>query len=567
VPSFKFNKNKIIKIFDIATIEKSKMNILTSGNSSEEKKQYNLLFFIILSLAMGLRLFHYFYNRSLWMDEVYLSSSFFHMNYKELANSILDYQQKAPVGFLWLVKLSVNLFGRNEMSLRLIPLLAGILSIFYFARVCKYFLNTWSQLLALSIFAFAPALIYHSSEIKQYSMECLATVMSLSLFISYKDDQSWKAKLLWGILGGLILWFSFSVIFILAGIATGLSLNYILKKEWNSFLLNALPFGIWLISFILNYVFFTHKHAESSWVVYFFKTYDNFMPFPPHSIQQLKWFPRNFYEMMDYPLGMTWNPKDFSCTLLKVIAFPYIPVILLFSGISRLYKKNQGDFYALMFPIVLMLVASGMLLYPLLERFWVFIAPVFILFMAIGFEYYQQKIKSVMYRRLLFIIIMASPLFQSMYYVIQPRYFYKHKKSFEKEGLIHINNNYRDGDAVYNYWNNAPGYRVYKNILTFKYNAVEGHDFRKISSDLADYNKHLKTDLNLISGKKRVWLIYNTQFLTDIGDLVDDPKWYYKNQRSPTDNLLTQFNLLGRPIKKIVYKDITIYLFELGTKI
>jgi hypothetical protein len=540
------------------------MNNLINENSSEENKQYNIYFFTILSLATGLRLFHYFYNRSLWMDEVYLSSSFFHMTYTELATHVLDYQQKAPIGFLWLVKLSVNLFGYNEMSLRLIPLLAGILSVFYFVRVCKYFLSPWSQLLALCIFAFAPAFIYHSTEIKQYSIECLATVMSLSLFIRYKDDQSWKAKILLGIMGGIILWFSFSVIFVLAGIAVGVSLNYIFRKEWKSFFINALPFCMWLISFLLNYVLFTHKHAESSWVVYFFKTYDNFMPLPPHSIQQLKWFPRNFYEMMDYPLGMTWNSKYSSNDLVKVITIPFIPIIFLISGISRLYKKNKEDFYALIVPILFMLTASGLSFYPLIERFWVFIAPLFILFIAMGFEYYQRKVKSVKFKWLLPFLILGSPVSESIYFAIQPQFFYKHKKSFEREGLTYINNNFRDGDAVYNYWNNAPGYKVYKNILNLKYKAIEGHDFRKSSADLTEYNKNLKTDLNPISGKKRIWLIYNKQFLTDIGDLVDDPKWYYTDQFSPINNLLIQFNQLGKPVKTFIRADLIIYLFELN---
>jgi 4-amino-4-deoxy-L-arabinose transferase-like glycosyltransferase len=563
MPSFQACRNKIIKIFDIATLN-LKMNDLTGKTIFDKKERYRILLLITLALGTGLRLFHYFYNRSLWMDEIYLSSSFSHLNYADLATRALDYQQKAPIGFLWLVKLSLNLFGYNEMALRLIPLLAGIASIFYFERICRYFLKPRAKLLALCIFAFAPALIYHAVEIKQYSTECLATIIALYLFIQYKDRNSWAAKISWGILGGLILWFSFSVIFILAGIATGLSLHYLLKKDWKSFFSSAFPFCIWLVSFILNYILFTHKHAESTWVVYFFKVYDNFMPFPPHSLQELKWFPRNFYSMMDYPLGLIWNIRDLSSgPLLKIITIPLIPVILLFSGIICLYRKNRDNFFALLFPVIFMLIASGLYLYPLLERFWVFIAPVFILFTAIGYEYYQKKIKSTTFSWILFLVIAGSPIVQSVYFIIQPQYFYRHKKSFEKEALAAINNQYREGDAVYNYWNNAPGYKVYKHIFNFNYTAIEGQDFRKTSKDLAAYNRNLRGDFDHFSGKKRVWLLYNTQFLTDIGDFTDDPVWYYKSQQSPAENLLTQFQHLGKPVKKLIYKDITIYLFEL----
>lgn len=519
---------------------------------------------MILSLGTALRLFHFIYNRSLWMDEIYLASSFSHMGYSDLAGKMLDYEQKAPLGFLWLVKSAVNLFGYHEMSLRLVPLIAGLFSLFLFVPVSRYFLKPWAQIMAIGIFAFAPALIYHSVEIKQYAMECLATVFALYLFIRYKDSDSWKDQFCWGILGAITLWFSFSVIFVLAGIACGISLDYLIKRDWKSFFSNAMPFLLWLGSFLLNYLLFTHKHAESSWVVYFFKTYDNFMPFPPHSMQELKWFPRNFNDLMDYPLGVSWSLKGWTnSSILQVISLPVIPSVLLFTGFYAMARLSRRNFYSFLFPVLFMLLASGLYLYPLLERFWVFISPVFILLIAYGFEYYQQNIRSAAVFRTIFIVVFSIPAVQSVYYLAQPQRFYKHKKSYEREGLVYISNNFRQGDAVYNYWNNAPGYHVYKSLYPFKYHAVEGQDFRKKSDGLTSYNRNLATDTDKLKGNKRVWLIFNTQFLTDIGDLADDPRWYYKNQQSPNNNLLQQFRKIGKPIKKWVKSDLSIYLFEL----
>jgi hypothetical protein len=80
---------------------------------TEKKTSINVVILLICVTGVLLRLFHYFYNRSLWMDEIYLSSSFLHFNYTELATTVLDHDQKAPLGFLWLVKLAVDLFGRN----------------------------------------------------------------------------------------------------------------------------------------------------------------------------------------------------------------------------------------------------------------------------------------------------------------------------------------------------------------------------------------------------------------------------------------------------------------------
>lgn len=544
------------------------MNNLTSGKFYSKNKKSSNFLLTILILGITLRLFHYFYNRSLWMDEVYLSSSLLRLNYSDLTFTLLDYQQKAPVGFLWLVKLTVNLFGNQETVLRMIPLIAGIVSLFLYLRVCKYFLKPWAQLLAMTIFAFAPAIIYHSVEIKQYATECLATVIALYLFTKYHKSNEWKDRIVWGIYGALTLWFSYSVIFMLVGIAAGMSWYAIHKKDWRLFFNNLVTFGLWMISFLVNYFMFTHKHAESQWVVYWFRLYNNFMPFPPHNIRELKWFSTNFYQLLDYPLGVALNIKEFSSsTLLKIIALPVVPVILLFTGAFSIARKNSKYFYILLLPVVLMLIASGLHLYPLLERFWLFIAPVFILFIALGFEYYQDRFN---FRKLLwivFILLIIPSVFQSVYFIIHPEKFYKHKKSYERESLVYINDNFQQGDAVYVYWNNLPGFKVYQKIIKLNYRAIEGGDYRRTSKNLAVYNQHLQKDFTRFSKKKRVWLLFNTQFLTTIGDYADDPLWYYKNRFTPAENLFQQINKVGKPLKTIVYKDVTLCLVELGLKL
>jgi len=498
------------------------------------------------------------------MDEIYLSSSFLHFSYWELATEALDHDQKAPIGFLWLVKLTVDLFGKNEMALRIIPLLAGAGSLILYTRVCGNFLKPLSQILALVIFAFAPALIYHSVEIKQYSTECLATVIALYLFIRFKDAQELKGKLLWGVLGAVLLWFSYSVIFVLAGIAAGETLYALIKKNWNILFINLVPFSLWVISFAINYVLFTHRQAESQWVVYFFKTYHNFMPMPPHNRQDLLWYPKNLQQMMDYPLGMVWDLQEFrKGRFTKLLNIPVIPIILMATGIVSLFWSRRRSFYILIFPVLLMLFASGLFLYPLIERFWVFIAPVLIVFIALGFEFYVLKLKTKWITAVLFILVAAGPVLQSAYFVVKPEKFYKHKKSLVRESLVYISNNFREGDVVYNYWNNYPGFDFYKSILPLRFKAVEGHDVRKQFNNLAAYNQNLQQDFEQFDGKKRVWVIYNTLFLTDIGDLTDDPKWYYKNH-SPNQNLINQFNKIGRRVQKYVYPDVTVSLYELN---
>ena len=205
---------------------------------------WRILLGLIFGIGIFLRLFHYFTNRSLWIDEAYLSISLIKMGFVELATPPLEYEQKAPIGFLWAVKAMVILFGKKEMALRLIPLLCGIAALFVFVPVARTFLKPLGFLTALGIICFAPPLVYHTVEIKQYGSEMLATVLCLYLYIHYQGKLDLKNLFIWGFWGAIILWFSYSAIFILAGMAFGISLYYLLRKEWKQFFSSVIPFSI-----------------------------------------------------------------------------------------------------------------------------------------------------------------------------------------------------------------------------------------------------------------------------------------------------------------------------------
>ncbi|WP_233602994.1 glycosyltransferase family 39 protein [Pedobacter sp. KBW06] len=530
---------------------------------SEEKKKWFFILKIFLFAGLVIRFYHFFYDRSLWMDEVYLSSSLLKTSYLDLATKPLYYQQKAPIGFLWLVRFMVETFGNTELCLRTIPLISGIVSMFLFVPVSRYFLSKPGAVLATGILCISPALVYHSVEIKQYSTELLATILSLYLFIKYSQKNDIKNMLVWGICGALILWFSYSAIFILAGIAIGLSAFYLVTKNIKQFSISIIPFGFWLISFAINYFLFTHKHAESQWIAYWFRSYHNFMPFPPTSFTDTKWFFINVYRMMDYPLGLLWNFNSTPSVFGIIVKLPFIPIALLLAGAYAFIKGSKTNALTIFVPVILTFIASGLELYPLTERFWVFISPVFILMIANGFSYIAEKFRFGKWTVLFFLLVIAPALIQSAAFMMNPEQFYVHKKSFQREALLFVNRNYSPGDAVYVYWNNLPGYKLYKLMYPLKYTAIEGEDQRKFAQSYGDYDQRLNADFSKFSKGKRVWLIYNTRFLTDIGDRIDEPFWYYKDRQNPTDHLFKEFMKMGRPVRKFVSADVTVYLFEL----
>ncbi len=92
----------------------------------------------LAAVALGclLRIVQYLLDRSLWMDEAYLSLNILHRSFAGLCRA-LDYHQGAPIGFLLLEKSAVRLWGGSEYVLRLIPLLAGIASVLLFYRLAS----------------------------------------------------------------------------------------------------------------------------------------------------------------------------------------------------------------------------------------------------------------------------------------------------------------------------------------------------------------------------------------------------------------------------------------------
>jgi len=529
--------------------------------SSIKFTKINLFLVLILSAGLLFRLFHFFSNRSLWLDEGYLSSSLLRMNYFELATKPLDYQQKAPIGFLWSVKFFINLFGKNEYALRTVPLLTGTFSLLLFIPVAKFFLKAYGVVLALALLAFAPAMIYHTVEIKQYSTELFCTILAFYLLIKYKDCSTAKEAFCWGIYGAILLWFSYSVIFILAGFGMALSLYYFFKKKWNMLFLHAVPFLIWFSSFSINYLLFIQKTEGANWVVYWFNFYGNFMPLPPKSLTDLSWFVVNVYRMLDYPMGLLWNFVNVSANgaINSLFKMPLLPIFLMAYGVYTFNKVSKQQFLIMMVPIGVVFLASGLKLYPLTERFWIFITPIFIILLAKGFS----AVRVGKFKMILFALILVGPVYQSFSSVLHPEKFYMHKKSFRKEIFNYINGNFEKDDAVYIYWNELSGYKVYKNLYSYKYYGIEGHDFRSVSENFADYNKHLKMDFKKFAGNKRVWLLFNNKYLSNVGDMINDPSWYYQSGFNPTKNLERDFLEIGIPIKKIVTADVTLCLYEL----
>ncbi|MCD8742405.1 glycosyltransferase family 39 protein [Mucilaginibacter roseus] len=490
------------------------------------------LLWIIIALGIALRVYHLVDNRSLWEDEVYLSTGFAEYNLGDVLTKPLPFQQKAPLGYLLVVKSITTVLGAHELPLRLFPFICGVLSLLVFVPVVTKLLKPAGRLVAMVLLAFGPITLYHSVEAKQYSVELFSVILLLYLYIKYHGKPTLKERLFWGAWGAVIVWFSFASIFVMAAMAAAIGLTYLLKKQYNQ-LIGVLPvFALWFGSFIINYVLFTHKDSDTGWLVYFFVYHDSFMPISGHA---LPWIVKRMVSFLNYPMGLSWmsvyNAGVLQQALLRMI---FVPLLLVALGTWQLYRNKKQLVLIVAFSFLIVFAASALKLYPFHERLTLFLAPLFMLLLASGVDFFSQRpYRSPVALTVLGLMLVFGPVKNTIAQTAHTYLFGDYKKSFQREALTYLNNNYQPGDEVYVYWNNLPGYNFYRQVYPLKFKAIEGVDYRHRVSNFNDYFTLVDRDLSPFKGKKRVWIVQHNHMDIPIGDFIGDPAWYYKDNNGP----------------------------------
>ncbi len=522
----------------------------------------------LVAVGVFLRLFHYFNNRSLFIDEIYLSTSLIKMSFAELTSPMLDYQQKAPLGFLWLVKLSVVLFGKKEMALRLVPLLAGITSLFVFLPVARYFLKPLGVVLAVGMLALAPVLVYHSVEIKQYCTEMLASIVSLYLYTRYHQRQDYSSLFLWGLWGALILWFSYAAIFVLAGIAIGLSLYYLFTKDWNRLFASLIPFSLWFFSFALNFYLFTYKHTGSDWLVEWFRLRNGFLPLNASAKDVVVWLAQSIYSLLNYPLGILWNASQIHALgnpILKLLLkMPLVLFLFWGAGMYTFFRHNRKALLILVLPLGLTLFAGLLEQYPFYERLTVFLAPLLILMIAHGCAAVTNYFPAHAQWRFIFpAILLFWPFWKSVDQVLQPEQFGSRKISYYRQGILFLKERMQQDDVVYVYWNAKHYYDYYNEAYDLNLGGIQLNDFRLVSKDPEEYLRRLRPEYQNAAQPGRVWFVHDPLLTIDIGEYDHQPAWYHEDVNASGALVCRDLESMGkREVESYVRLNAGIRLFE-----
>ncbi|MEM1218116.1 MAG: hypothetical protein AAGH79_04360 [Bacteroidota bacterium] len=337
------------------------------------------LLVLILLIGIGLRIWAYWQNPSLFLDEANLARNVAERSFEGFFRT-LDYHQYAPPLFMSLVKGATLFFGQGEWGLRFWPLLAGVGALVLFWILSKEWnLSFLGQFYGLALFAGSGLAILYSVSTKQYSTDMLITL--LLIYLADRDLQqghlqAWKR---WIWLGVLAPWISMPSMFLLSGVGLAFGWASIRQNEswaWTKEATRWVLTGLtWLGSFGLYYWLLLRSDIESDFLQQWHQDY--FLPLLPLSAESWEQFSS---------VGIQVFKAAFGFTSLAI----GLGLGLFILGITRLVRDPIRG-CLLLIPLLACWVASALQQYSMMPRLLSFAFPVIWLVAAWGITFLLEK--------------------------------------------------------------------------------------------------------------------------------------------------------------------------------
>ncbi|MCF7854063.1 MAG: glycosyltransferase family 39 protein [Candidatus Pacebacteria bacterium] len=326
----------------------------------------------IITLAIFARLGLLLYNRSIWLDEAFISHAIAYSPLSNLLIPPLEYTNVVPAGFLLVSRGFTTLFGTHDFVFRLFPFFCGVASVVLFYALIRNWLSPVAVVVALLLFGFAPVAVYYSVECKPYSCDLAAAV---SLLLLYRrmlaTPSSYRRLCLFATVGLVSLFFSFPAVFALAATGSGAAL-----RLWRSHLKpNIVVLGIWILAWLTAFgVWYfllgspsTRESGIAEWLHRSWADRNAFMPSLLEPAAVMSWLMDKMRELSTHPFRLT------------LFAWPFIAI-----GAVHLSARHPEMAVGIIGPLAICLLASSFGLYPASGRMILFWIPSVVLLVVEG---------------------------------------------------------------------------------------------------------------------------------------------------------------------------------------
>ena len=494
-------------------------------------RQHSLLLkniaFAIVMFGVLLRGKQYIANRSLWLDEANLVLNIVNRSLSALIQP-LDYDQGAPIGFLVIQKIIIQILGNKDYFLRLLPFVAGIVAMFLMYKVAERYMKGAGIPIAVGFFAVSGQLIYYASEAKQYSSDVL--IVLLLLFTAYpclKSNATVKNFFILNCVGMVSMWMSHPALFINIGIGLTLTLDVLMRKDRRKLSWFIGMVLLWLINFSALYLISLRSLAANRSLIDYWRY--SFMPMPPW--HNPIWFKEAFFAMLQNPVGLTTVS---------------IGTVIFFAGCISLLLRRWQFALILLLPFPMLLLASGFEKYPFGNRLLLFLVPLVFLLIAEGIERIHVillKYNSVIAfgaLALLTILLLYHPVKSSLYTFRHPR-----MGEHIKPVMSYMRQNRKSTDSIYIYYGAVPAFRYYASAYGF-----EDGDYTVGVSSRNEPKEYIQ-DIYKHKGHKRAWFLFSHNCWRCI---VNEEQFF-----------LTILDRIGNKTNESKSVEASVYLYDLRT--
>ena len=305
-------------------------------------------------------------NRSFWIDEAFLASSFSKRTFLGiLLEGEFDYLQSAPLGWLWFEKLLSILFGNTPYVLRMGSVIAFILILALLSFIQLYLYDSKFPFAAAAFIANTPIVLYYSNMFKPYITDGLVTLIIVATYGLWKRDRI-SAKAL-TVIWMCLIWFSQTACFMVGGFLLCEFVFSCFDRDKRAVQKTLIIGSLVVLSFCIYYIVWVRRMASINGMQNYWT--DHFFPLIPKSLSDIS-------RGIDLIKSIF---KQFDGGYYFVIAFSIGGFML------SVWKKDRtviGTFLG----IGAALFASFLHMYPIYDRLWLFCYPVLALIAFITLE-------------------------------------------------------------------------------------------------------------------------------------------------------------------------------------
>jgi hypothetical protein len=441
----------------------------------------------LLCVGIAVRILQLVSNRSLWLDEAYLSISIVNRPFAQLLTIPLEYNQVAPPLYLILAKASTLLFGPSEFALRLPAFLCSAGSLLLLIPTARQIVRGPGFYIALAMFAFAPMLVEYAGEAKPYAGDALGAVaVTLCVLQLLSSDFSVKNLVMASAIGVLAVLLSHGSAFVVIGAAATM-VGFVARQGSLERLVRVvLVSAAWALGIAMTFWWASQYTANGTRQVMESYWGFAFMPFPPRSLYEAEWLWRAISGAYSIELGVRY--------------FPWLFILAAVVGSVTLWREKRPETLGLLIsPLVIVTVCSAARLYPFFDRLTLFVLPSLVLLAALGFSKILSRFNSKVWPALgigLALVIFPS---SAVLFGSAPA----SRTEEVKPVLAHVSSRWGPRDAIYVFYGATPAMRYYAPRFRLPDSAWTAG-----TANRGNPRAYLR-ELDAFRGRQHVWVLFS----------------------------------------------------------